>query len=68
MWYDWGMRTRQNTERRRDREYDCAVDAVSTLFWVVPLGLVLAATGGNPVALVLIGIVCFFGWKICGAE
>lgn len=62
------MRTRKNTEPTRDYDYNCFGDAVGTIFWVVPLGLALVACGRNPVALVLVGIVVFFCYKISTSE
>ena len=54
------MRTRKNTEPVYDRDYRCALDAVTTLFWAVPLGLVVIACGGNFIALGLVAVVVAF--------
>lgn len=68
MWYDCGMRNNKNTEPRREREYHCALDAVTTLFWAVPLGLAVAICNGNIIGLSLVAVVVVFGVLIACAD
>ena len=58
------MRTNKNCEPRRDRDYDCAWDALGTLAWVVPLAVVLAVCGTNVIGLGIVGLVAWFCYKV----
>ena len=68
MWYDCGMRNNKNTEPNYNPDYHCGLDAVTTLFWAVPLGLAVAICNGNIVGLSLVAVVVVFGVLIARAD